>query len=91
MKQFLILLIVLSGCNAVWAQVTLRYQICTGCSSQENGDAGTNFSYSDSTYETVDITSDFGPRYNNYDWHKGVDFRPSVYAGGMITDEGPVF
>lgn len=63
---------------------TIRYTVCNNCSPDEGDDnMQTTYTYGRAiNYQSIDIVSDFGARwFNGYDWHKGVDYRPSQFSG----------
>lgn len=90
MKQVaLIFMLCLYAQQMLFCQdIPLRYRLCTGCSPSIGVDSlGGNYSYGTlHTFVSHDVTSDYGPRERNenkgtYNWHKGIDCKPLVYAG----------
>lgn len=63
----------------------LQYRLCTGCSTVAGNDnlSADNYQYGAAqNFISRDITSDYGYRnLASSPWHKGVDFKPYVYAG----------
>lgn len=79
-----------------------QYLDCTNCSDASNNSSGAfNYATGATSFNTNDVTSDFGPRRIfskkansvKYDWHGGLDFARDDLKGDAVCalDDGTIF